>query len=156
VLVIASQHFGAGRCLPWTAVAKFKWCRIGDVPSPWQWPRGDSTCRHLRAGAVWLRNDCRFHAGGRFTYFNAFGLSRRVQFLSAALRRRLKNCLSCTASFANEAQDAQEEHLKAVAVPRVGAVFERTGFTYMGRRWPHDIARWCRTFQGAHGCDGPG
>ena len=45
--------------------------------------------------------------------------------------------------------------MRRLAVPKVGAVFEELGFTYMGPVDGHDIAEMMRTFQEAHRVGGP-
>ena len=45
--------------------------------------------------------------------------------------------------------------MRRLAVPKVGAVFEELGFTYMGPIDGHDIAEMIRTFQAAHRSQGP-
>ena len=45
--------------------------------------------------------------------------------------------------------------MRRLAVPKVGAVFEELGFTYMGPIDGHDIAEMVRTFQAAHREGGP-
>ena len=45
--------------------------------------------------------------------------------------------------------------MKRLAVPKVGAVFEELGFTYMGPVDGHDIGAMVRTFQEAHRSEGP-
>ena len=48
-----------------------------------------------------------------------------------------------------------KESMRRLAVPKVGAVFEELGFTYMGPIDGHDIAEMTRTFQAAHRVGGP-
>ena len=45
--------------------------------------------------------------------------------------------------------------MRRLAVPKVGAVFEELGFTYMGPIDGHDIGEMMRTFQAAHRDGGP-
>ena len=45
--------------------------------------------------------------------------------------------------------------MRRLAVPKVGAVFEELGFTYMGPIDGHDIGEMTRTFQAAHRDGGP-
>ena len=45
--------------------------------------------------------------------------------------------------------------MRRLAVPKVGAVFEELGFTYMGPIDGHDIAEMIRTFQADHRSQGP-
>ena len=45
--------------------------------------------------------------------------------------------------------------MRRLAVPKVGAVFEELGFTYMGPIDGHDIGEMIRTFQAAHRSHGP-
>jgi 1-deoxy-D-xylulose-5-phosphate synthase len=45
--------------------------------------------------------------------------------------------------------------MRRLAVPKVGAVFEELGFTYMGPVDGHDIGEMMRTFQAAHRDGGP-
>ena len=48
-----------------------------------------------------------------------------------------------------------KESMRRLAVPKVGAVFEELGFTYMGPIDGHDMAEMTRTFQSAHRVGGP-
>jgi len=45
--------------------------------------------------------------------------------------------------------------MKRLAVPKVGAVFEELGLTYMGPIDGHDISAMIHTFTAAHNCEGP-
>lgn len=87
-------------------------------------------------------------------YLNKMRLSPPVQFLADNLQEQVKHF-----PFAGEniAQDLNrlKEGMKRLAVPKVGAVFEELGFTYMGPIDGHNLEELLTTFQQAHKIQGP-
>jgi len=81
-------------------------------------------------------------------------LSPPLQFLSGSAEEAVKNLPFLHGELPTELKTLKES-MKRLAVPKVGAVFEELGFTYMGPVDGHDIAEMVRTFQAAHRCDGP-
>jgi 1-deoxy-D-xylulose-5-phosphate synthase len=87
-------------------------------------------------------------------YLNKIRVSPEVQFVTDNLQGQLKNI-----PFVGEALypelDRVKEGMKRLAVPKVGAVFEELGFTYMGPVDGHNIAELIGTFKAAHKHQGP-
>jgi 1-deoxy-D-xylulose-5-phosphate synthase len=81
-------------------------------------------------------------------------LSKPVQFLSGSAEEAVKNLPFLHGELPTELRTLKES-MKRLAVPKVGAVFEELGFTYMGPIDGHDIPEMVRTFQAAHRCEGP-
>ena len=81
-------------------------------------------------------------------------LSPPMQFLSGSVEESVRHL-----PFMGGELPAELNRLKGsmrrLAVPKVGAVFEELGFTYMGPIDGHDIAEMTRTFQAAHRDGGP-
>jgi len=77
-----------------------------------------------------------------------------MQFLSGSVEESMKHL-----PFMGGELPAELNRLKGsmrrLAVPKVGAVFEELGFTYMGPIDGHDMAEMTRTFQAAHRVGGP-
>jgi 1-deoxy-D-xylulose-5-phosphate synthase len=92
--------------------------------------------------------------GALSTYLNRMRLSRPVQFLSGSAEEAVKHLPFLHGELPDELKNLKES-LRRLAVPKVGAVFEELGFTYMGPIDGHDIPAMVRTFQAAHRCDGP-
>jgi len=92
--------------------------------------------------------------GALSTYLNRMRLSPPLQFLSGSAEEAVKNLPFLHGELPTELKTLKES-MKRLAVPKVGAVFEELGFTYMGPVDGHDIAEMVRTFQAAHRCDGP-
>ena len=86
-------------------------------------------------------------------YLNKMRLSPPVQFLSDNLEEQIKN-LPFGDSLAPELGRVKEG-MKRLAVPKVGAVFEELGFTYMGPIDGHNLEELITTFQLAHKQPGP-
>jgi 1-deoxy-D-xylulose-5-phosphate synthase len=82
-------------------------------------------------------------------YLNKIRLSPPLQFLSDNLDEQVKNL-----PFSPELQRVKEG-MKRLAVPKVGAVFEELGFTYMGPVDGHNIEELITTFKEAHKHPGP-
>jgi 1-deoxy-D-xylulose-5-phosphate synthase len=82
-------------------------------------------------------------------YLNKIRLSPPMQFLSDNVDEQMKNL-----PFSPELQRVKEG-MKRLAVPKVGAVFEELGFTYMGPVDGHNLEELIRTFKEAHKHVGP-
>ncbi len=92
--------------------------------------------------------------GALSTYLNRMRLSPPVQFLSGSAEEAVKSLPFMHGQLPSELSRLKEG-MKRLAVPKVGAVFEELGFTYMGPVDGHDIGAMIRTFQAAHRCEGP-
>ena len=92
--------------------------------------------------------------GALSTALNRARLSPPMQFLSGSVEESVRHL-----PFMGGELPAELNRLKGsmrrLAVPKVGAVFEELGFTYMGPIDGHDIAEMIRTFQAAHRSQGP-
>ena len=92
--------------------------------------------------------------GALSTYLNRMRLSPPMQFLSGSVEESVRHL-----PFMGGELPAELNRLKGsmrrLAVPKVGAVFEELGFTYMGPINGHDIAEMKRTFEAAHREGGP-
>lgn len=82
-------------------------------------------------------------------YLNKMRLSPPVQFLSDNLEEQMKNM-----PFSPELSRLKEG-MKRLAVPKVGAVFEELGFTYIGPVDGHNLEELIATFREAHQHPGP-
>lgn len=87
-------------------------------------------------------------------YLNRMRLSPPMQFLSGSVEESVRQI-----PFMGDELSAELNMLKGsmrrLAVPKVGAVFEELGFTYMGPVDGHDIPTMIRTFQAAHRVSSP-
>jgi 1-deoxy-D-xylulose-5-phosphate synthase len=92
--------------------------------------------------------------GALSTHLNRMRLSKPVQFLSDNAEEAIRHLPFLHGELPPELKNLKES-MRRLAVPKVGAVFEELGFTYMGPVDGHDIASMVRTFQDAHRCDGP-
>ena len=92
--------------------------------------------------------------GALSSVLNRARLSPPMQFLSGSVEESVRHL-----PFMGGELPAELNRLKGsmrrLAVPKVGAVFEELGFTYMGPIDGHDIAEMTRTFQAAHRDGGP-
>ena len=92
--------------------------------------------------------------GALSSVLNRALLSPPMQFLSGSVEESVRHL-----PFMGGELPAELNRLKGsmrrLAVPKVGAVFEELGFTYMGPIDGHDIAEMTRTFQAAHRDGGP-
>ncbi|MCP9850120.1 1-deoxy-D-xylulose-5-phosphate synthase [Cyanobium sp. Morenito 9A2] len=111
---------------------------------------------HTRLLVVLNDNDMSISppVGALSTYLNRMRLSPPVQFLQDNAEEAIKHLPFLHGELPNELKTLKES-MKRLAVPKVGAVFEELGFTYMGPIDGHNIAEMVRTFQAAHRCDGP-
>jgi len=87
-------------------------------------------------------------------YLNKMRLSPPVQFLTDNLEEQFKHLPFVGDSLADEL-DRVKEGMKRLAVPKVGAVFEELGFTYIGPIDGHNLEELIATFQQAHATPGP-
>jgi 1-deoxy-D-xylulose-5-phosphate synthase len=92
--------------------------------------------------------------GALSTHLNRMRLSKPVQFLSGNAEEAIRNLPFLHGELPPELKNLKGG-MRRLAVPKVGAVFEELGFTYMGPIDGHDIASMVRTFQDAHRCEGP-
>ncbi|MEB3294232.1 MAG: 1-deoxy-D-xylulose-5-phosphate synthase [Synechococcales bacterium] len=82
-------------------------------------------------------------------YLNKIRLSPPLQFLSDNLEEQFRNL-----PFSPEINRVKEG-MKRLAVPKVGAVFEELGFTYIGPVDGHNLEELIATFKEAHKHPGP-
>ena len=87
-------------------------------------------------------------------YLNKMRLSPPVQFLTDNLEEQFKQLPFVGTSLSPELERVKEG-MKRLAVPKVGAVFEELGFTYMGPVDGHNLQELLDTFKEAHKHTGP-
>ena len=87
-------------------------------------------------------------------YLNKMRLSPPVQFLTDNLEEQFKHLPFVGDSLSPELHRVKEG-MKRLAVPKVGAVFEELGFTYMGPVDGHNLQELIHTFKEAHKHVGP-
>jgi 1-deoxy-D-xylulose-5-phosphate synthase len=87
-------------------------------------------------------------------YLNKLRVSAPIQFLSDNIEEQLKNIPFVGETISPELARVKEG-MKRLAVPKVGAVFEELGFTYIGPVDGHNLEELIGTFQGAHKHPGP-
>jgi 1-deoxy-D-xylulose-5-phosphate synthase len=87
-------------------------------------------------------------------YLNKLRVSAPIQFLSDNIEEKLKNIPFVGETISPELARVKEG-MKRLAVPKVGAVFEELGFTYIGPVDGHNLEELISTFQGAHKHPGP-
>ncbi|MCP9889554.1 1-deoxy-D-xylulose-5-phosphate synthase [Cyanobium sp. Aljojuca 7D2] len=92
--------------------------------------------------------------GALSTYLNRMRLSPPLQFLQGNAEEAIKHLPFMHGELPTELKTLKES-MKRLAVPKVGAVFEELGFTYIGPIDGHDIAGMVRTFEQAHRTEGP-
>ena len=92
--------------------------------------------------------------GALSTHLNRMRLSKPVQFLSGNAEEAIRHLPFLHGELPAELRNLKES-MRRLAVPKLGAVFEELGFTYVGPVDGHDIAEMVRTFQAAHRVDGP-
>jgi len=91
--------------------------------------------------------------GALSTYLNRMRLSPPLQFLQGNAEEAIKHLPFLHGELPTELKNLKES-MKRLAVPKVGAVFEELGFTYIGPIDGHDIAGMVRTFEQAHRTEG--
>lgn len=87
-------------------------------------------------------------------YLNKIRLSDPVQFITDNLEEQFKHIPFVGETFTPDMQRIKEG-MKRLAVPKVGAVFEELGFTYIGPVDGHNLEELIATFQQAHKIQGP-
>ncbi len=87
-------------------------------------------------------------------YLNKIRLSPPMQFLADNLEEQFKHIPFLGESMSPDL-DRLKEGMKRLAVPKVGAVFEELGFTYMGPVDGHNLEELISTFREAHTHPGP-
>ncbi len=87
-------------------------------------------------------------------YLNKIRLSPPMQFITDNLEEQFKHLPFVGEALTPEMQRVKEG-MKRLAVPKVGAVFEELGFTYVGPVDGHDIEELMTTFKQAHQIPGP-
>ena len=87
-------------------------------------------------------------------YLNKMRLSPPMQFLTDRLEEEFKHLPFLGESLSPELARVKEG-MKRLAVPKVGAVFEELGFTYMGPVDGHNLEELITTFKQAHKIQGP-
>ena len=92
--------------------------------------------------------------GALSSHLNRMRLSPPMQFLSGSVEESMRNLPFMGGDLPPELNRLKES-MRRLAVPKVGAVFEELGFTYMGPIDGHDMAEMIRTFQAAHRIGGP-
>lgn len=94
------------------------------------------------------------NVGATPRYLNKLRLSPPVQFLTDNLEEQFKHLPFVGESLSPDLHRIKEG-MKRLAVPKVGAVFEELGFTYMGPIDGHNLEELIATFQQAHKTPGP-
>jgi 1-deoxy-D-xylulose-5-phosphate synthase len=94
------------------------------------------------------------NVGAISRHLNKMRLSPPVQFLSDNIKEQVKQLPFVGDSWSPEL-GRLKEGMKRLAVPKVGAVFEELGFTYMGPVDGHNIEELIATFEEAHQHTGP-
>ena len=92
--------------------------------------------------------------GALSTYLNRMRHSPPIQFISDSVQESVKNLPFMGGELPEEFKSLTGS-MRRLAVPKVGAVFEELGFTYMGPIDGHDISAMVRNFQAAHRVGGP-
>src|SRR5919202_2015487 len=87
-------------------------------------------------------------------YLNKVRLSPPMQFITGNLEEQFKHLPFVGESLSPELERVKEG-MKRLAVPKVGAVFEELGFTYMGPVDGHNLEDLIATFKAAHQQEGP-
>ncbi|NJL80565.1 MAG: 1-deoxy-D-xylulose-5-phosphate synthase [Richelia sp. RM2_1_2] len=87
-------------------------------------------------------------------YLNKMRLSPPMQFIKDNLEEQVKQLPFVGESLTPELERIKEG-MKRLAVPKVGAVFEELGFTYMGPVDGHNLEDLIATFKQAHKIPGP-
>jgi 1-deoxy-D-xylulose-5-phosphate synthase len=94
------------------------------------------------------------NVGAISRYLNKMRLSPPVQFLADNFKEQVKQIPFVGESLSPEL-GRLKEGMKRLAVPKVGAVFEELGFTYIGPVDGHNLEELIATFQQAHQHPGP-
>ncbi len=94
------------------------------------------------------------NVGAISRYLNKVRLSPPMQFLTDNLEEQFKHLPFVGQSLSPELERVKGG-MKRLAVPKVGAVIEELGFTYMGPVDGHNLEDLITTFKAAHTYDGP-
>ncbi|MBD2128727.1 1-deoxy-D-xylulose-5-phosphate synthase [Microcoleus sp. ZQ-A2] len=94
------------------------------------------------------------NVGAISRYLNKVRLSPQIQFLTDNLEEQFKHLPFVGESLSPELARVKEG-MKRLAVPKVGAVIEELGFTYMGPVDGHNLEDLISTFKAAHSHNGP-
>ena len=92
--------------------------------------------------------------GALSTHLNRMRHSKPLQFLTDNVEEAIRSLPLMHGELPSELKNLKES-MKRLAVPKLGAVFEELGFTYMGPVDGHNIAEMVRTFEQAHRTGGP-
>ena len=92
--------------------------------------------------------------GALSTYLNRLRHSPPVQFISDSVQESVKNIPFIGSELPEEIKSLTGS-VRRLSVPKLGAVFEELGFTYIGPIDGHDISTMIRTFNTAHRESGP-
>ncbi len=92
--------------------------------------------------------------GALSTHLNRMRHSKPLQFLSDNVEEAIRHLPLMHGELPSELKNLKES-MKRLAVPKLGAVFEELGFTYIGPIDGHNIAEMVRTFEQAHRTEGP-
>tara|TARA_Y100001968_G_scaffold58635_1_gene49722 strand:+ start:9624 stop:11552 length:1929 start_codon:yes stop_codon:yes gene_type:complete len=92
--------------------------------------------------------------GALSSYLNRMRLSPPVKFVSDSVQESVKNLPFLGGELPEELKSLTGS-VRRLAVPKVGAVFEELGFTYIGPIDGHNIPQMIRTFETAHRVGGP-
>ncbi len=92
--------------------------------------------------------------GALSTYLNRMRLSPPVKFVSDSVQESVKNLPFMGGELPEELKSLTGS-VRRLAVPKLGAVFEELGFTYIGPIDGHNISQMIKTFQTAHRVGGP-
>ncbi len=92
--------------------------------------------------------------GALSTYLNRIRHSGPVQFISDSFQESVKNLPFMGEEISEELKSIRGS-VRRLSVPKVGAVFEELGFTYIGPVDGHDISSLTETFESAHRLSGP-
>ena len=92
--------------------------------------------------------------GALSSHLNRMRLSPPMQFLSGSVEESMRHLPFMGGDLPAELNRLKGS-MRRLAVPKLGAVFEELGFTYMGPVDGHDIVEMTRTFQEAHRVGGP-
>ena len=87
--------------------------------------------------------------GALSSYLNKVRVSPPLQFLSDSVQESVKNIPLIGKDIPEELKNIKGS-VRRLSVPKVGAVFEELGFTYMGPIDGHDIGNLVNTFNAAH------
>ena len=92
--------------------------------------------------------------GALSSHLNRMRLSPPMQFLSGSVEESMRHLPFMGGDLPAELNRLKGS-MRRLAVPKLGAVFEELGFTYVGPVDGHDIAEMMRTFHEAHRVGGP-